>query len=111
MQFENDKKKLGETIKKYRLGKSISQEELAEMIDLNQKQISRIEIGKNYPTYKTFINLVNVLDIDIKDLVINAKVEINQKQEELIGIIKNSPKEEIEIYFDVIKALNKNLRK
>lgn len=50
MILENDKKIIGNKFKEYRKSKQLTQFELAEKVGLNEKQISRIEAGLNYPT-------------------------------------------------------------
>ena len=53
MILETDKKIIGNKFKEYRKSKQLTQFELAEKVGLNEKQISRIEAGLNYPTYLT----------------------------------------------------------
>ena len=65
MLLETDKALLGKKFKHYRKMKKMTQFKLAEKVGLNEKQISRIESGLNYPTYITFVKLIEVLEIDI----------------------------------------------
>mgnify|MGYP002711239257 CR=1 FL=1 len=44
------KQDLGQRIQKLRKDKKITQEQLAEMVGIDPKNISRIEKGNNYPT-------------------------------------------------------------
>ncbi|MDO5437348.1 MAG: helix-turn-helix transcriptional regulator [bacterium] len=53
---------LGLKIKEYRNKLGLSQEELAERIGRNQRQISLIEIGKSFPNPETIIALTDVFD-------------------------------------------------
>lgn len=48
--MENTKALLGARIREIRKARGLTQEQLAEMIDVEQKHVSRIESGKNYPT-------------------------------------------------------------
>ena len=68
MILETDKKIIGNKFKEYRKSKQLTQFELAEKVGLNEKQISRIEAGLNYPTYLTFVKLLDVLDVNILKL-------------------------------------------
>jgi len=48
--MENTKVLLGTRIKEIRKSRGLTREMLAEMIDVEQKYVSRIESGKNFPT-------------------------------------------------------------
>jgi len=64
------KSKIGENLKKYRLARSLSQEELAAQADVTIHTISKIEAGAtNDPRVLTLEKLVNVLNIKIDNLM------------------------------------------
>ena len=58
---------LGKRIKELRKKKKLSQEELAEIIDVNFRTIQRIETGANIPSLETLSKLTGALDIEIQD--------------------------------------------
>ena len=90
MILETDKKIIGNKFKEYRKSKQLTQFELAEKVGLNEKQISRIEAGLNYPTYLTFVKLLDVLDVNILDFVQSAPLTNNPLQDE-ICLLYTSP--------------------
>ena len=110
MLLETDKEILGKKIRHYRKLKKLTQFELAEKIGLNEKQISRIESGQNYPTYTTFAKLIEVLEIDVKYFVKDNDCEEDFSINEILSIIKKSTNSEIKIYSDTIKSLKKSLK-
>lgn len=110
MLLESDKIIIGKKFREYRKSKRLTQFELAEKVGLNEKQISRIEAGLNYPTYLTFIKLLEVLEINISDFIEQAPLTNNPLQDELLHLIKNANEAELRIYLDVLKALRKNLK-
>lgn len=110
MLLETDKKILGNKFKEYRKSKRLTQFELAEKVGLNEKQISRIEAGLNYPTYLTFVKLLEVLEIDITDFTKEAPLTNNPLQDEVIHLIKNANNAELKMYIDVLKVLKKDLK-
>jgi transcriptional regulator with XRE-family HTH domain len=61
-------KLIGSNIKKYRLAASISQEELAARIDVDQAYVSRLEAGQKNPTVATVNLVANALGVDLKVL-------------------------------------------
>lgn len=111
MLLESNKAVIGKKFKEYRKSKCLTQFELAELVGLNEKQISRIEAGLNYPTYLTFIKLISVLEINISDFIEQAPLTNNPLQDEVIHLIKNANDNELRIYLDVLKSLRKNLKK
>ena len=111
MLLESDKVVIGRKFKEYRKSKRLTQFELAEKVGLNEKQISRIEAGLNYPTYLTFIKLLEVLEINIADFIEQAPLTNNPLQDEVIHLIKTANDAELKTYLDVLKALKKNFKK
>lgn len=61
---DNMKKLLGKRIKEIRNKKGMTQEKLAELVEINTPNISYIENGKFYPSYETFIGLLKALDVE-----------------------------------------------
>ncbi|MFA7659481.1 MAG: helix-turn-helix transcriptional regulator [Candidatus Gastranaerophilaceae bacterium] len=57
-------KKFGFNVKVERMKRDITQAELAEILDVHEKYISRIETGKQNVTIKTLNKLSTALNID-----------------------------------------------
>ena len=62
-------KKIVFNIKVERMRKNLTQFQLAEMIDVHEKYIGKVESGKQNLTIKTLIKLANALDIKLSKLV------------------------------------------
>ena len=110
MQLETDKKVIGKIIKEFRKIKNLTQFELAERVGINEKQVSRIEVGLNCPTYITFAKLVEILDIDINLFIKNNKESDNMLVQELYYMIKNLNDSEIKMYINIFKNIQNNIR-
>jgi len=65
--MNNIKFLLGQRIKELRKSRNLTQEQFAEMIDIDQRNLSSIECGINFPT-KHFIKIAEALEIEISDL-------------------------------------------
>jgi transcriptional regulator with XRE-family HTH domain len=63
--MENTKELLGARIKEIRKARGLTQEQLAEMIDVEQKHVSRIESGKNYPTIDRLEKIAAALNVPL----------------------------------------------
>ena len=57
---------IGRKVKNLRLEKGISQEKLAEYVNMSREHISCIERGKNLATIETLYNLAQYFKVDIK---------------------------------------------
>ena len=58
----------GRKIKEYRKKKNLTQAQLAELVNVDDKHISCIESGKNFPSPDLIERLATSLDVEPKDL-------------------------------------------
>lgn len=65
-------KTLGLNIKFARMKKGLSQEELAEMVDISRTAVSFIETARQNPTILKVVDIAKVLDVDINELTKNV---------------------------------------
>ena len=64
-----DSKKVGKRIKDVRTAHGLTQDALAQMIDLTPKYISNVECGVKTPTLPTFVAIANALGCDANSLL------------------------------------------
>ena len=64
----NIKKLLGKKIKELRQKKNYTQEQLAELIGVGERNLSKIECGNNFVTAETLSNILSALDVEAKEL-------------------------------------------
>ena len=62
------KKKLGNKIREARISRTLTQENLAEKINISPKSLSQIELGNNFVSAETLDNICIALDINPKFL-------------------------------------------
>jgi len=104
------KKELGKQIKRLRTSYGYTQEELSEMIDISQRALSSIELGKNFATANTLDKILSVFDIQAEELF--ATNHVKESAELLNMINKNlneigdNPKK-LEIIYNLTKSLNR----
>ena len=91
------KQDLGQRIQKLRKDKKITQEQLAEMVGIDPKNISRIEKGNNYPTAENLTSIAKALHVDIYELFVFNSIPLEQMKEEIINSI-NSEKNILHLY-------------
>jgi transcriptional regulator with XRE-family HTH domain len=61
--------KLARTIQKIRKGRQITQEELADRLNVSQSWLARIETGREIPNLKRLQQIARALDVKVKDLI------------------------------------------
>lgn len=74
-------------LKEYRISNSLTQQELAEILEVSDKSISKWELGKTYPSKKNIIKIAELLHISIELLLLEEVVEDKQKENRLTRYI------------------------
>ncbi len=69
MDFEQVYRAVGANVKRRRIMKNISQQELAYRLEIDKSNLIRIEKGRTNPTLKTLLKISLALDISICELV------------------------------------------
>lgn len=96
---------IGARIKELRRNKKLSQEELAEIIDVNFRTIQRIETGCNIPSLETLVKLTQALGVDIKDLFTTEHFKSREEILNSINEIANKlSDEELKSFYKAIYA-------
>ena len=102
----NLKKQLGTKIKRVRQKQGLTQEQLAEKIDIATRTLCGIENGENFLTADTLEKIIDVLNVSSADLF--AFDHIKPQEElvnEIISDIQNlKDREKIETIYKLIKA-------
>ena len=70
---------VGCKIKKYRHYNNLTQFKLGELIDINQRQVAQIELGKSFPSLTTLIKLAELFECNISDFF-EKDDEIDEKE-------------------------------
>jgi transcriptional regulator with XRE-family HTH domain len=66
---KKDRKRLGEGIRKYRKLAVLTQEKLAERIDINPVYMGQIERGFRVPTVDVLLRIAKALKVRLRDIV------------------------------------------
>lgn len=99
---------LGTRIKNKRLEQNLTQEQLAEKVELSAVYIGQIERGERKMTIETLVKLANSLNSSIEELLKDStSSNINARLNELVNIAKELDTSDIDKVIDVIKAMYK----
>ena len=96
-------KKLGLRIKELRETKKLSQLKLAEIINMEASNLSKIERGIQIPKEEGLIKISEALDVQVKELfdfehLVDTHIIINK----IIDILNNSDEETIRKYYKIL---------
>lgn len=105
-----EQEKIGRFIAELRKEKNMTQEQLAEKLNVTGKSISRWENGKTMPDYSILKDLCEVLGITVNELFTGEKIAKanyqNQAEENLMALRKQiDHKKNVFIWVEVVLAV------
>lgn len=110
--MELDYKAIGKRIKIARIQKDMTQEKLAEAIELSPTHLSNIERGCGKISLTTLVNIANALSVTVDDLLCDNVIKCKPQFEKDIQKLLNDCNDyEIRIVKDMISSLIQSLRK
>ena len=77
-----DQQKIGSFLKELRKGKDLTQEEVAEKLNVSGRTVSRWETGSNMPDLGILVELADFYDVDIRE-ILNGERNNGKMNEEL----------------------------
>ncbi len=75
----NIKKELGEKIRRVRKLRGLTQEQLAEIVDISPRNLSNIEVGVSFVKAETLEKIVDSLNITTEELFANDHIKTNHE--------------------------------
>ncbi len=97
---------LGLKIKELRERNKLTQFKLAEMINMEPSNLSKIERGIQMPKEETLESIIKVLDIDLKELFdFQNFMKHEDLLKKLIDILKKSNTQELRTYYKIINSI------
>ncbi|MBQ6699756.1 MAG: helix-turn-helix domain-containing protein [Oscillospiraceae bacterium] len=110
--MELDYKAIGKRIKIARIKADMTQEMLAEKIELSPTHLSNIETGTTRVSLATIVSIANGLDITVDDILCDNVVKARvQFEEDIAEILDDCDEYEIRMIKDMAAALKESLRK
>lgn len=101
-------KEIGLRIRKRRLENKLTQENLAEKLDISPSYISEIERGTSICSLATITNIANILDINL-ELLINGITPINSDST-LNEILNQVPQKHKTLFINLCKNISETLK-
>ena len=101
----NTKELLGLKIKELRKRNHLTQEQLAEMLNLDLGYISKLEVGRNFPALGTLEKIAKALKVEIYELFQFTNEKSSDFKQEIIDIYDKLNKEKQYTLYRVAKDL------
>ena len=102
----NISKRLGLKIKELRERNNLTQLKLAELINMESSNLSKIERGMQMPKEETLEEIIKVLNVDLKELFDFEHLKPHEEiLKILINILINSKTQELQTYYKIINSI------
>ncbi|MDR1168463.1 MAG: helix-turn-helix domain-containing protein [Heliobacteriaceae bacterium] len=98
-----DKKAFGARLKKLRKLHNLTQEQLAEAVSLDLRQVVRLEAGGSLPSLETLMNISGVLNIS-PNMLLNFSQE-NELKNDINDILTLAKPEQLELIKKIMLAI------
>ena len=100
----NTKKLLGKRIKELRKQQNLTQEKLAEMIDLETTSLSGIESGRHYPSLPTLEKIARHLSVDMETIFDFSHLQDKEDiKNEIVKRINNLEYEKLIFIYEFVR--------
>lgn len=100
------KQMIGSRIKDIRTKRGLTQEQLAEKIEINPKYLSSIERGLENPTLNILINAAETLDVGFDDVVSQIEIEDPAKRKALIlSLLDQADNEQLKLAYRILSVI------
>lgn len=100
-----DFSKFGKGVHYYRLKANITQAKLAEMVDVGEQHINKIENGLTKPSLKVFVNICNVLHVSVKDcLYLNQETSLALYRQ-MVSLLEDIGNEDKTLLLQIMRDL------
>lgn len=104
--------KIGQQIRKIRKAHGLSQEELAEKINISTTHMSHIETGNTKLSLPVFVDIATVLDVRTDELLDSAPHAVKSVAvEEISAILENCNAQQIKVIADIVKSAKLSMDK
>ena len=102
--------KFGDNLKKIRISKKLSQEDLAEKVNVSRQSISKWETGDAYPTMNNLLELCKIFHCKINDLVNDSIIDIDSLGDEVktkVISLKKEEQKKMKVLSKIISVISK----
>ena len=97
---------IGERLKQARISKNLTQENLAEKLDVSVAFLSRIERGSSFINLKRLNQICSILNVTEGEILNGVSKESHSYlNKELSNLLKDCPPEKINLIYNIAKII------
>ncbi len=102
---------IGQRVRRYRKAQNLSQEQLAEKIDISVTHMSHIETGNTKLSLPVLVALARELEVRTDDLLFDAPAAKDVSLQELAALLEGCSPTETRVLVDIATAAKKSFDK
>lgn len=102
--------KFGDNLKTLRKNKNLSQEQLAEKVNVTRQSVSKWETGEAYPEMNNILELCKIFHCKINELVNDSIIDVDSLDEEVkmkVVKLKEEKQKKVKVLSKIISVLSK----
>ena len=103
--------KIGQRIRKIRKAHGLSQEELAERVDISTTHMSHIETGNTKLSLPVLVDIAAALEVRTDDLLNSDSATTGTVMDEISAVLDRCSAQEAKIIADIVKAAKLSMDK
>ncbi len=103
-----DSIEIGQLIKAYRKTQDLTQFQLAELAEIDDKQLGKIERGVHYPSVPTFLKIIKALNIDINEFYSGDTPSTSVEESRLMRLIRTASPKELDLVYKILEVIRNN---
>lgn len=96
---------IGQQVRKSRKARGLSQEQLAEMVNISTTHMSHIETGNTKLSLPVLVDIANALDVRTDDLLERSQYTTGNAVEEIAAMLESCSAQEAKVVVDIVKAV------
>lgn len=102
---------IGQRIRKFRKAHGLSQEELAERVNISTTHMSHIETGNTKLSLPVLVDIAAVLEVRTDDLLNTTAVATGSAIDEIAAVLDCCTSQQAKIITDIVKATKLSMDK
>jgi transcriptional regulator with XRE-family HTH domain len=104
---QSTKELLGVRIQEVRKLRKLTQAQLSQKVDIDAKHLSRIEVGKSFPSLDTLEKIANALKVELQAFFKFDRKEKSTRELKKVAteLLKEADKDKLMLVVNVLKAL------
>jgi len=103
---------IGQRVRKFRKAQNLSQEQLAELVNISTTHMSHIETGNTKLSLPVFVDIAAALEVRTDELLDTPTVETTSTSlDDIAAVLERCSAQEAKVIADIVKAAKISIEK